>query len=482
VIGGGAAGRPLAVSLARAGQRTIVIEPEPVVRTCAGVNRSLADAAAACARVAEWARRGQQSGQVANQVMAIPHRLREHERRLAERLRTVERASLLEADHLELVTGRAHFTDPRTLELTASNGQLRLLSAEHVFIDTGTRPALPPVQGLDEVGARDPNTITELDEIPGHLLVIGGGPAAVEHAQMFRRFGSEVTIVQRNEQLLPREDEDVAREVMNILLGEGISVLTGTEARRADRADGQHVNLLVASPTAGERSITGTHLLAAAGHTPNTEHLNLPEAGIETDAHGYIRVDDLFQTTAPGIYALGSVTGEPPLRQVAYDDCRIVRQNLLEGSNLTRANRILSYVVLTDPPLGRVGMTERAARAALKQNATSGAQTPAGEVAAPASESETLTEKRGIRVARMPVRRTLPAVETGEPRGMLKAVVDAQNDRILGGAMLAACGGELAGVLLMAMIGHLPYTAVRDAGFAHSTLARPLNELFRMAD
>jgi pyruvate/2-oxoglutarate dehydrogenase complex dihydrolipoamide dehydrogenase (E3) component len=275
----------------------------------------------------------------------------------------------------------------------------------------------------------------------------------VEFAQMFRRFGSEVTIVQRGGQLLTHEDADVAAEVISILHGDGIEVVLNTDAQRVARDSVGAVQLHVRTPQ-GERVLIGSHLLLAVGRVPNTEQLNLEAAGVETDDRGYIRVDQRLETGVPGIYALGDVKGGPAFTHIAYDDFRIIRTNLLEGGDATTESRLIPYTVFIDPQLGGVGLTERQAR----------------------------KEGRNVKIAKMPMSYVSRALEVDEPRGMMKVIVDAEADQILGVAILGIEGGEVMAVLQMAMMGNLPYTVLQDAVFSHPTLAESLNNLFAMLD
>jgi pyruvate/2-oxoglutarate dehydrogenase complex dihydrolipoamide dehydrogenase (E3) component len=287
--------------------------------------------------------------------------------------------------------------------------------------------------------------------VPEHLLVLGGGYVGVEFAQMFRRFGSGVTIVQRSGQVLTHEDSDVAAEVSSILREDGVEVLLNTDAQRVEQGPEGNIQLYVRTPE-GERVLFGSHLLVAVGRVPNTEQLNLEAAGVETDRRGYIKVDGRLETSVPGIYALGDVKGGPAFTHISYDDFRIIRTNLLEGGDATTENRLIPYVVFIDPQLGGVGLTERQAR---KQG-------------------------RDVKIARMPMSYVARALEVDEPRGLMKFIVDADTDQILGAAILGIEGGELMAVLQMAMMGGLPYTALQDAVFAHPTLSESLNNLFAM--
>jgi pyruvate/2-oxoglutarate dehydrogenase complex dihydrolipoamide dehydrogenase (E3) component len=293
----------------------------------------------------------------------------------------------------------------------------------------------------------------ELDRVPGHLLVMGGGYVGLEFGQMYCRFGSRVTIVERAPQLLGREDPDVAEAVAALLREDGIEVLLQSEVLGARRADGTDIELRVRTPD-GERTLTGSHLLAAAGRAPNTERLNLAAAGVETDRRGYIKVDERLATTAPGVYALGDVNGGPAFTHISYDDFRIIRTNLLEGGNATTTGRLVPYTVFIDPQLGRIGLTEQEAR------------------------------ERGytVRVATMPMDYVARALEMDEPRGLMKAVVDADSCQILGAAVLGIEGGEVMAMLQIAMMGQVPYPRLREAVFAHPTLAESLNNLFARLD
>jgi pyruvate/2-oxoglutarate dehydrogenase complex dihydrolipoamide dehydrogenase (E3) component len=293
----------------------------------------------------------------------------------------------------------------------------------------------------------------ELDEVPEHLLVVGGGYVGVEFAQMFRRFGSRVTIVQRSGQLLTHEDADVAEAVADILREDGIEVQLSTDTVRVEQGANGPITLTVSGPK-GERTLVGTHLLLATGRVPDTENLDLHIAGVETTSRGHIKANERLETNVPGIYALGDVKGGPAFTHISYDDFRIVRTNLLEGGDATTDNRLIPYSVFIDPQLGGVGLTEREAR---KQG-------------------------RNVKIAKMPMSYVARALEVDEPRGLMKVIVGADTDQILGAAVLGIEGGEVMAVLQMAMMANLPYTVLRDAVFAHPTLAESLNNLFAMLD
>jgi pyruvate/2-oxoglutarate dehydrogenase complex dihydrolipoamide dehydrogenase (E3) component len=284
--------------------------------------------------------------------------------------------------------------------------------------------------------------------LPEHLLILGGGYIGLEFGQMFRRFGSAVTVVQHGKQLMAREDPDVAAEVHKVLQEDGIAVLLRTEATRVQAA-ARGVVLQLRGP-AGDRTVAGSHLLEAAGRVPNSDGLNLGAAGVQVDAHGFIPVNDRLETNVAGIYALGDVKGGPAFTHISYDDYRILRNNLLRGGQSTTRDRLVPYTVYIDPQLGRIGLTEQEARA----------------------------QGRTIRVAKIPMSWVARALEMAETRGFIKAVVDAETRQILGAAVLAAEGGEIMSMLEIAMMAKLPYTALEEGIFAHPALAEGLNTLF----
>ncbi len=448
IIGSGQGGGPLASALAEAGRRTALIERAHVGGTCINEGCTPTKTMVASARVAYLARRagdyGVESGPVSVDLAAV----RERKRAIVTSFRTGSEKRIEETPNLNLLWGEARFTGPKSLTIDMHDGASEITS-DLIVIDVGTRPAPPPLPGLDEVSSLDSTSIMELDTVPDHLLILGGGYVGLEFAQMFRRFGSDVTVIQRGKQLLGREDDDVADAVAGILREDGIDVLLETEARSVREEDDGVIRLTVAGPE-GERTIDASHLLVAVGRAPNTDSLGLEAAGVETDDRGFIRVDERLATNVPGVYALGDVTGGPAFTHISYDDFRILRANLLQGGNASTRDRLVPYTVFIDPQLGRVGMTEAAARAA----------------------------GLDVRVATLPLSSVARALEVDETRGFLKAVVAAESGQILGFAALSLEGGELMAVVQMAMMGKLPYTALRDGIFAHPTLAESLNTLF----
>jgi len=323
VIGAGQGGGPLSTALAKAGRRTLLLERSHVGGTCINEGCTPTKTMVASARVAYLSRRAAEYGVDTGPVRVDLARVRERKRRIVESFRAGSQRRIEGTEGVDLVFGDARFVAPRAV---AANG--RNFQADLVFINTGGRPAVPAVPGLDRVGPHDSTSILELEEVPGHLIVLGGGYIGIEFAQMFRRFGSRVTVIQRGRQLLPLEDEDIADAVLGILREDGVEVWLQAEARCAERLDDGRVRL-IARTAEGDRMIGGSHVLLAAGRVPNTDRLAPETAGVETDANGFIRVNERLETTAPGIYALGDVKGGPAFTHVSYDDYRIIRANLL---------------------------------------------------------------------------------------------------------------------------------------------------------
>jgi pyruvate/2-oxoglutarate dehydrogenase complex dihydrolipoamide dehydrogenase (E3) component len=452
VIGSGQAGNPLSVALAKAGWKTAIIESGYIGGTCVNVGCTPTKTMFNSARVAYLARRSVEYGVHSGPVTVNMAEVRARKQVVVESFRGGGLRAIEAASGLDLLKGEASFSGPMSIEVHLNGGGTRSLRAPKIFVNTGARPSKPEIEGLDGVPYLDSSSIMELDQLPEHLLVMGGGYIGLEFGQMFRRFGSRVTIVHRGDRLFGSEDPDVADEVANILREDGITLLLNSEAVRAAHSK-DLIRLTVRSST-GEKSIAGSHLLVGVGRTPNTERLNLQAAGVETDTRGFIRVNDRLEANVAGIYALGDVKGGPQFTHISYDDFRIIRTNLIEGGDATASDRLLPYTVFIDPQLGRVGLTETEAR------------------------------KRGlnIRVAKLPMTRVARAIEMSETRGVIKAVIDADTNQILGCAALGVEGGEMMAMFEIAMIGRLPYTVLKNAIFAHPTMAESLNNLFTSMD
>jgi pyruvate/2-oxoglutarate dehydrogenase complex dihydrolipoamide dehydrogenase (E3) component len=448
LIGAGQAANPLARSLAHAGWKVALAERAEIGGTCVNWGCTPTKTMIASARVAYLAGRASDYGVRLNGVVVRLHEVHRRKQLLVQKFRSGSERQLRETHGLTLLRGEASFTGPGVVAVNLHEGGTRHLTAPKIFINTGCRPKRPDLDGLATVPVLDSTTVMELVALPEHLVVLGGGYVGLEFAQMFRRFGSRVTLVHSGDQLLRHEDADVAAAVADVLREDGIEVLLNARAMRVAAAAGA-VYLTVRTP-AGERTLAGTHLLLAAGRVPNTETLNLAASGIEMDERGFVPVNERLETNVSGVYALGDVNGGPAFTHVAHHDNQIVRINLLENGARSTRDRLVPYTVFIDPEVGRVGLTEQQARA------------------------------RGlaIKVAKMPMAHAARAVEVGESRGFMKAVVDARTDQILGCAVLGIEAGEVMAMLQIAMMGRLPYQRLRDDMFAHPTLAESLNNLF----
>ena len=448
IIGAGQAGGPLASALAGAGKRVAIVERDHAGGTCINEGCTPTKTMIASGRVAYLARRGADYGVQTGPITIDQQKIRQRKRDIVDSFRDGSESQLVGTDGVTLLRGEASFSGPKVVAVRLNGGGAVSMRAELIIINAGERPAHPNLPGIDDVPYLDSTSIMELDRVPDHLIVLGGGYIGLEFGQLFRRLGSAVTIVQRGARLLAREDADVAAAVADILREDGIEVLTETAATSVAR-DGDGVTLTVRDAT-GERTIRGSHLLAAAGRTPNSDRLNLAAAGIAADKRGYITVDERLATNVPGIYAVGDIKGGPAFTHISYDDYRILRTNLTQGGDATTTDRFVPYTVFTDPQLGRVGLSEAAAK----------------------------EQGRRVRIAKMPMSSVARALEVDESRGFMKVLIDGASDQIVGAAILGLEGGEIMSMLQIAMMGRLPYTALRDATFAHPTLAESLNNLF----
>ena len=338
--------------------------------------------------------------------------------------------------NLHLFRGQAKFLSPHSIQAGSD-----VLESERIFINAGTRPDMPKLPGLDTVGYFTNESLMETTEIPEHLLVLGGGYIGLEFGQMFRRFGSRVTVIHRGNQLLQREDADIATALQKALEADGIEFRLDAQSTKVEKRNGG-ISLTFQAKQ-GPKSISGSHLLSATGRVPNTDTLDIEKAGIELDSHGYIKVNPRLETSVPGIWALGDIKGGPAFTHISYNDFQIVCANLIEGKNLSIANRYVPYSLFTDPQMGRVGLTEKEARASGKK----------------------------LKIGAFPMSGVSRAIERNETAGLMKIIIDAENDRILGAAILGIEGGETVQILGALMLAGAPYTVLRGAVFIHPTLA-----------
>jgi pyruvate/2-oxoglutarate dehydrogenase complex dihydrolipoamide dehydrogenase (E3) component len=399
------------------------------------------------AKVAQLARDGRHYGTVTGSVTVDMAIVRQRKREMVER-QIAKHLQIYKASGAELIMGSGRFVAPKTLEVKLNDGGARVLAADQVFLNVGTHAAIPNVPDLVATQPLTHVEALELDYLPQHLIVIGGGYSGLELAQAFRRFGSDVTIIESGPQLLAREDIDVSQEMRRILSSEGIQVLVDGELLQVGGRSGDKVMLTVRTPS-GERQIDGSDILVAVGRIPNTAGIGLKEAGVDLDGRGYIRVNGKLETSAPDVWAVGECAGSPQFTHISEDDFRIIRDNLAGGNRRTR-DRLIPYCMFTDPPLARVGLSE-------------------GEA-----------ERQGVlaRVARLPMDSVLGAQATDQRQGFMKALVGDRDDRILGFTMIGAAAGEVMAAVQTAMLAGLPYPSLADADFAHPTMAEGLSSLF----
>ncbi len=445
MLGSGQAANPLSSAFVKAGKHVAVVERALVAGTCINYGCTPTKTMAASAQRAYAIRTAGELGIDVPSFEVNMQRVRQRKRDMVTTFRSGSEKRFASGSP-ELIRGEASFVSPHEIrvKLNESGGERRI-KAELIVIDTGTSPKTPSLPGLEEVPYLDNTSLMELAEVPEHLLILGGGYIAVEFGQMFRRFGSRVTIVETSGHILAHEDDDIATALTQILQQEGVELVMQAEVESVSGGSGP-----IRMQLKGGQLLEGSHLLVATGRAPNTKALNLPAAGVATDDKGFVRVNERLQTNVPHIYAAGDVTGGPAFTHISFDDYRILRDNLLGGGNRTTSGRMVPYVVYTDPQLGRVGL----------------------------SEKDASKQGKKVKVAQMPMTSVARAKETGDTRGLMKVIVDAENDRILGAAVLGAEGGELMSMLQIAMMGKLKYQDLVEAIFAHPAYAESLNNVF----
>ena len=436
VVGAGQAGPAVAARCSQEGLRVALIERGPFGGPCVNVGCIPTKTLVASARAMHLARRGAEFGFSTGPLRVDMARVKARKDGIVQASRAGVETWMRGLAHTEVISGEARFVAPRTLEVAG-----RRLSAPKVFVNVGGRPTRPALQGIDDVPTLDSTSIMELDEVPEHLVIVGGSYIGLEFAQMMRRFGAEVTVVERSKRLLPREDADVSDGVRAILEAEGVRLRLGAEclslARRGSR-------IAVGAECESEQpAIEGSHMLLAVGRQPNTEGLGLAAAGIDTDERGYIRVDDQCRTSADGVWALGDCNGRGAFTHTSWNDHEIVVANLFDDDPRRITDRIPCYALFIDPPLGRMGRTEDEVRAS----------------------------GRPALIAKMPMQRVGRARESGETQGFMKVLVDAENKQLLGAAILGLTGDEVVHSLLDVMAAGQPYTAISRTMHIHPTVS-----------
>jgi pyruvate/2-oxoglutarate dehydrogenase complex dihydrolipoamide dehydrogenase (E3) component len=447
VLGSGTGGKLLAWHMAQAGRRTAVVECKWIGGSCPNIACMPTKNEISSARVAYLVRHAAEFGWTINPPAIDMAVVRQRKRAMVE-AQVAAHVQNYKASGAELIMGSGRFVAPKTIEVSLNDGGTRVLVGDQVFVNVGTHAAIPNVPGLEAAQPLTNIEALELDYLPLHLIVLGGGYVGLELAQAYRRFGSRVTVVEYGPQLMSREDRDVADEIQRILGDEGIEFLISAEAIEVRGLSGEDVSLVVRMES-GERTIKGSDILVAAGRVPNTARIGLEEVGVELDDRGYVRVNNRLETSAPGVWAVGECAGSPQFTHVSEDDFRIIRDNLAGGKRSTR-DRLVPYCVFTDPPLAHVGL----------------------------SECEAKRQGVAARIAKMPTSAVLRAQAIGEKQGFMKVLVSAQDDRILGFTMIGSEAGEVMAVMQTAMLADMPYSILRDAIFAHPTMAEGLGFLF----
>ena len=443
VIGAGQAGPALAARCGREGLKVVLIERAEMGGACVNNGCSPTKTLVASARVAALARRASEYGVMLAQPPRIDMRaVKARKDAIVEASRTGLTNWMTSATNVSMIRGHARFTGPREIEVAG-----RKLIAEKVFINVGGRPATPKLTGIDSVPHLNNISMMDVDFVPKHLVVIGGSYIGLEFAQIYRRFGAQVTVCEMAPRLIGREDEDVSDEVRAILEREGIKVRTGATCLSVEKS-GSGIAVGVACDNGAPR-IEGSHLLLATGRNPNTDDLGLDRAGVVTDARGFIAVNDELETNVCGVYALGDVNGRGAFTHTSWNDYEIVAANLFDGGTRRVTDRIPTYALFTDPPLGRVGMSFNEARAT----------------------------GRPLLTAKMPMTRVGRAREAGETQGFMKIVVDAETKRILGAALLGMSGDEVVQSILEVMYADVPYTSISRGVHIHPTVSELLPTL-----
>jgi len=447
VLGSGTGGKLIAWHMARSGQRTAVVERHWIGGACPNIACMPSKNEIRSAEVAHLARHAAEFGTMTGSVVVDMATVRRCKREMVER-QVAKHLEIYKASGAQLIMGDGRFVAPKTLEVTVHGSGTRTFTADKIFINVGTHAAIPSIPGLAEAMPLTHIEALELDYLPSHLIVIGGGYAGLELSQAYRRFGSNVTIIESGPQLMGREDIDVSQEMRRILTDEGIHVHVAAKLLDVQGRSGDKVRLLIRTAS-GDQEIQGSDILVAAGRVANTAGVGLEQTGVKVDDRGFIRVNERLETTAAGIWAIGECAGSPQFTHVSEDDFRIIRDNLGGGNRNTR-DRLIPYCMFTDPPLAHVGLSERDA------------------------------ERQGViaRVARLPVDSVLRAQATGERQGFMKALVAETDDRILGFTMIGAAAGEVMAVVQTAMLTGAPYERLANAILAHPTMAEGLGMLF----
>lgn len=449
IIGAGQAGVPLAKNLALAGKKTAIVEKRLIGGTCINDGCTPTKAMVASAKAAYQAGNSEALGVKIGSVKVDLKKIKQRKDAIVKQFRTSSEKGIETTKGLKLFMGEAKFSGKKEITIALNDGGEEVITANWIFINTGAKTAIPDIEGLNETDFLTSTSILDLETVPEHLLVIGGNYIGLEFGQMFSRFGSKVTILEKSASILSREDKDVSAALTEILEDEKIEVITNAQVDKISSTKKDEITATVKSGKI-KKNIKASHILVAVGRVPQTETLGLEFSGVKTDEKGYIVVNHKLETNVKGIYALGDVKGGPAFTHIAYNDYTIVFRNLIEGTNYSTADRPVPYCMFTDPQLGRIGITE----------------------------AEAKEKKLNYKVAVLPMSSVARGIETGETQGLMKAIVDVKSRKILGAAILASEGGEIMSVLQMAMEGGVTFDQIRYCVFAHPTYSESLNNLF----
>ena len=453
IIGSGQAGTPLAKKLAKAGFKTALIERQFIGGTCINYGCTPTKTMIASARSAWLSKNSRPLGVNTEAVSVDFKKVVDRKNKIVKSFREGSETTLEKVKGLDIYKGEASFTAKKIIQISSSEKKTLFLTADIIFINAGAEPTIPSIPGIETLNYLDSTSILDLKEIPEHLIILGGSYVALEFGQMFRRFGSKVTVIEQSDHFLEREDEDVAEELKNILQEEGINILTSAHASSVKQNDDHSISIIL-NEKGKQKTLSGSHLLLAVGRTPVSKTLNLEAAGILTDEKGYLKVNDKLQTNIKGVFAMGDIKGGPAFTHTSYNDHLIVLNNLTEKKQKSIKNRMVPYCMFTDPQLGRIGITEKQA----------------------------IQKGLKFKVAMIKMERVARAIETGDTRGLMKAIVDKKTKLILGAAIIGTEGGEIMTVLQMAMMGNVTYPEIRNGIFAHPTYSESLNNLFMSLD
>jgi dihydrolipoamide dehydrogenase len=453
IIGSGQAGTPLARKLAQSGWKTVIIEKRWVGGTCVNDGCTPTKALVASAKLAYMA------GRSAGLGIDIPRFSVNFKAVMARKAAIVKHShdgsvsGLEDTENLTLVYGNAKFTADYTVSVKGSDGSSEDYTAKHIFINTGESPVIPDIEGVKDINYLTSTSILELEEVPEHLLIVGGGYIGLEFAQMYSRFGAKVTLLEHGDRLLPKEDSDVCEVVTEFFREDGIEVFTEVNVVKFEQTADQKIKVS-ADHNGTVKTYNCSHVLLASGRKPQTEALGLENTGVKCDEKGHVQVNEFLETAVKNVYALGDVKGGPAFTHISYNDFVVVSSNLLDKGKMTTKDRMVPYCMFIDPQLGRIGITE----------------------------SQAIEAKLDYVVAKLPMKHVARAIETGQTRGFMKAVVDKKTKQILGATIIGEQGGEIMSILQMAMMGKITYEEIRYTIFAHPLYAESLNNLFMSLD